>query len=107
MLTLLAAPSLWVSHTRAEGATKCEVNKNAFARVYNDQPYDRLHGYASANLSLTFADADGLDVMAYVKNLFNATAISGAFLNSDDTALTTNVFVTDPRLYGIRISKSL
>jgi len=44
--------------------------------------------------------------MAYVKNLFNTTAITGAFLNSDDTSLTTNVFVTDPRLFGIRISKS-
>ena len=79
---------------------------DSFARVFNDQPYDRLHGYASANLSLTFASGDGLDVMAYVKNLFNATAITGAFLNSDDTALTTNVFLTDPRLYGLRITKS-
>lgn len=79
---------------------------DSFARVFNDQPYDRLHGYASANVSLTFADADGLDVMAYVKNLFNATAITGAFLNSDDTALTTNVFLTDPRLYGLRVTKS-
>lgn len=80
---------------------------DSYARVFNDNPYDRLHGYASGNVSLSFADADGWDVMAYVKNLFNATAITGAFLNSDDTALTTNVFVTDPRLYGIRISKSL
>jgi len=29
-----------------------------------------------------------------------------AFLNSDDTALTTNVFTTDPRLFGIRITKN-
>ena len=79
---------------------------DSYARVFNDNPYDQLHGYASANVSVTFADADGWDVMAYVKNLFNATAITGAFLNSDDTALTTNVFVTDPRLYGVRISKS-
>jgi outer membrane receptor protein involved in Fe transport len=78
----------------------------SFARVFNDKPYDQLHGYANVNLSLTFADADGWDVMAYVKNLFDTTAITGAFLNSDDTALTTNVFVTDPRLFGIRISKS-
>jgi len=79
----------------------------SFARVFNDRPYDELHGYANVNLSLTFADSDGLDVMIYAKNLFNTTAITGAFLNSDDTALTTNVFVTDPRLYGIRITKSL
>ncbi|MBV8975807.1 MAG: TonB-dependent receptor [Alphaproteobacteria bacterium] len=78
----------------------------SFARVFNDQPYDRLHGYVSANTSLTFANADGLEVMFYVKNLFNVTAITGAFLNSDDTALTTNVFLTDPRLYGMRITKT-
>ena len=54
----------------------------------------------------TVTDADGWDIMLYVKNLLDTTAITGAFLNSDDTALTTNVFTTDPRLYGIRITKS-
>jgi iron complex outermembrane receptor protein len=38
--------------------------------------------------------------------VFDVTAITGAFLNTDDTGLTTNVFVTDPRLYGLRITKS-
>ena len=79
---------------------------DSFARVFNDEPYDQLRGYTNVNLSLTFADADGWEIMAFVKNLFDTTAITGAFLNSDDTALTTNVFVTDPRLFGIRISKS-
>ena len=79
---------------------------DSFARVFNDRPYDQLQGYSNVNLSLTFADADGWDFMFYVKNLFDTTAITGAFLNSDDTALTTNVFVTDPRLYGIRITKA-
>ncbi len=59
---------------------------NSFARVFNDTPYDQLHGYSNVNLSLTFADADGLEVMAYAKNLFDTTAITGAYLNSDDTA---------------------
>jgi outer membrane receptor protein involved in Fe transport len=79
---------------------------DSFARVFNDEPYDQIHGYTNVNLSLTFVDSDGWDVMAYVKNVFDTTAITGAFLNSDDTALTTNVFVTDPRLFGIRITKS-
>jgi outer membrane receptor protein involved in Fe transport len=79
----------------------------SFARVFNDKPYDQLHGYSNVNLSVTFADAGGLEVMLYAKNLFNTTAITGAFLNSDDTALTTNVFLTDPRLIGVRVSKSL
>jgi hypothetical protein len=43
--------------------------------------------------------------MAYVKNIFNRDSITGAFLNSDDTGLTTNVFLTEPRLYGLRVTK--
>jgi hypothetical protein len=43
--------------------------------------------------------------MAYVKNIFDETALTGAFLNSDDTGLTTNVFLTEPRLYGMRVTK--
>ena len=44
--------------------------------------------------------------MAYAKNLFDKTAITGAFLNSDNSALTTNIFVTDPRLFGLRVTKT-
>jgi hypothetical protein len=43
--------------------------------------------------------------MAYVKNIFDRDSITGAFLNSDDTGLTTNVFLTEPRLYGVRVTK--
>ncbi len=44
--------------------------------------------------------------MGYIKNVLNTTAITGAFLNSDDSALTTNIFVTDPRLFGVRVTKN-
>jgi iron complex outermembrane receptor protein len=81
-------------------------HSNSFARVFNDRPYDELHGYSNINLALIFTNQDGWQAMAYVKNLADNTAITGAFLNSDDTALTTNVFVTDPRLFGIRITKN-
>jgi hypothetical protein len=43
--------------------------------------------------------------MAYVKNVMDRDSITGAFLNSDDTGLTTNVFLTEPRLYGLRVTK--
>jgi outer membrane receptor protein involved in Fe transport len=79
---------------------------NSFARIFNDEPYDQLHGYTNVNLSLIFTNQDGWQAMAYMKNVFNTTAITGAFLNSDDTALTTNVFITDPRLFGIRVTKN-
>jgi iron complex outermembrane receptor protein len=78
----------------------------SWARVFNDRPYDKLRGYSNVNLALILNDANGWQVMGYVKNVFDTTAITGAFLNSDDTALTTNVFTTDPRLYGVRITKN-
>jgi iron complex outermembrane receptor protein len=79
---------------------------NSFARIFNDEPYDQLHGYTNLNLTLIFTNQDGWQAMAYVKNVLNTTAITGAFLNSDDTALTTNVFITDPRLFGVRVTKN-
>ncbi|HEV2561260.1 MAG TPA: TonB-dependent receptor [Rhizomicrobium sp.] len=78
----------------------------SFARVFNDRPYDKIRGYSSVNTALILTDASGWQVMGYVKNIFNATAITGDFLNSDDSGLTTNIFLTDPRLYGIRVTKN-
>jgi len=82
------------------------LQSGSWARIFNDDPYDRLHGYKNVNFTLIFTNQDGWQAMAYVKNVFNTTAITGAFLNSDDTSLTTNVFVTDPRLFGIRLTKN-
>jgi outer membrane receptor protein involved in Fe transport len=79
---------------------------NSWARVYNDNPYDVLHGWSNVNLTVDVLRNDGLQIEVYVKNIFDKTAITGAFLNSDDSALTTNVFTTDPRLIGFSITKS-
>ena len=78
----------------------------SWARVFNDDPYDRLRGYTNVNLTLIFTNQDGWQVMLYDKNVFNTTAITGDFLNSDDTGLTTNVFLTDPKLIGVRVTKN-
>ncbi len=78
----------------------------SWARIFNDQPYDRLRGYTNLNLTLIFTNQDGWQVMTYLKNVFNTTDITGDFLNSDDSGLTTNVFLTDPRLFGVRITKN-
>jgi iron complex outermembrane receptor protein len=78
----------------------------SWARIFNDNPYDRLRGYTNVNLTLIFTNQNGWQVMGYVKNIFNVTDITGDFLNSDDSGLTTNVFLTDPRLIGIRVTKN-
>ncbi|HEX6859972.1 MAG TPA: TonB-dependent receptor [Caulobacteraceae bacterium] len=78
----------------------------SWARVYNSDPYDKLHGWYNVNLSVWFEKPDqDLKIELYAKNLLDKTPITDAFLNSDDTALTTNVFVLDPRLIGLSIKK--
>jgi iron complex outermembrane receptor protein len=78
----------------------------SWARVFNSDPYDRIESFSTVNVAGIFANEEaGWKVMAYVKNVFDETAITGAFLNSDDTGLTTNVFLTEPRLYGLRVTK--
>jgi outer membrane receptor protein involved in Fe transport len=75
-------------------------------RIFNTEGYDKLKAYTNLNLSAIFVNEDaGWKVMAYVKNVMDRDSITGAFLNSDDTGLTTNVFLTEPRLYGIRVTK--
>jgi len=78
----------------------------SWARIFNDNPYDRLRGYTNVNLALIFTSQNGWQVMGYVKNIFDVTDITGTFLNSDDSGLTTNVFLTDPRLFGVRVTKN-
>jgi len=78
----------------------------SFARVFNDRPYDKIRGYSNVNLALILTSASGWQVMGYLKNIFDTTAITGTFLNSDDSGLTTNVFLTDPRLFGVRVTKN-
>jgi len=78
----------------------------SFARVFNDRPYDKIRGYSNVNLALILTSADGWQVLGYLKNIFDTTAITGTFLNSDDSGLTTNVFLTDPRLFGVRVTKN-
>ena len=79
---------------------------SSWARVFNDDPYDKLHGYKNVNLALILTNQNGWQAVGYLKNVFNTTAITGTFLNSDDSGLTTNIFLTDPRLFGIRVTKN-
>jgi outer membrane receptor protein involved in Fe transport len=76
-------------------------------RVFQDHEFSRLDEYFTMNLAAIFVNEErGWNVMAYIKNVTDETAITGAFLNSDDTGLTTNVFLTEPRLYGLRVTKA-
>ena len=78
----------------------------AWTRIFNMEGYDKLKAYSNINLAAIFTNEEaGWRVMAYVKNVLDRDSITGAFLFPDDVGLTTNVFLTEPRLYGVRITK--
>jgi len=86
--------------------TDLYYQSEAWTRIFNTPGYDKLKAYTNVNLAAIFSNEDlGWKIMAYVKNVFDRDSITGAFLNSDDTGLTTNVFLTEPRLYGLRVTK--
>ncbi len=99
----MALPGGWDATLRGDFYWQSQ----SFARVYNMGNYDKLRAWTNANLSLWFDNADwGVKAEVYVKNVFDETPITGAFLNSDDSGLTTNVFTLDPRLVGVSVTKS-
>jgi outer membrane receptor protein involved in Fe transport len=95
-------PSDWLLTLHSDAYYQSE----AWTRIFNTPGYDKLKAYTNVNLAAIFTNEDaGWRVMAYVKNVFDRTSITGAFLNSDDTGLTTNVFLTEPRLYGLKVTR--
>jgi len=98
----LPLPSSWFMTLH----TDLYYQSEAWTRVFNMPGYDKLKAYTNVNLAAIFTNEDaGWKVMAYVKNVMDRDSITGAFLNSDDTGLTTNVFLTEPRLFGLRVTK--
>ncbi|QNQ12085.1 TonB-dependent receptor [Sphingomonas alpina] len=78
---------------------------SSWARAYNSS-IDRLKAWDNTNLSLTLERPESnLAIQFYVKNVFNDAPITDAFINSDDSGLTTNVFTLDPRIIGFNVTK--
>ncbi|MGH6612588.1 TonB-dependent receptor domain-containing protein [Sphingomonas sp.] len=78
---------------------------SSWARAYNTA-IDRLKAWDNTNLSLTLERPESdLAIQFYVKNVFNDAPITDAFINSDDSGLTTNVFTLDPRIIGFNVTK--
>ncbi len=76
----------------------------SYGRIYNTE-FDRLRAWDNVNAAVTFARPEsGLTFQLYVKNLLDSAPITGFFVNSDDTGLTTNVFTPDPRIIGFNAS---
>jgi outer membrane receptor protein involved in Fe transport len=79
---------------------------NTYSRIYNSLP-DKVRGYENLNLTLQLNNPDlGWQIEGFVKNATDETSITDVYLTDDSSGLFRNIFVTEPRLYGIAVSKS-
>jgi outer membrane receptor protein involved in Fe transport len=76
-----------------------------FARIYNSEA-DRIKAWDNVNLTLTVNNDDlGVEVAGFVKNATNEKAITDFYLTDDSSGLYRNAFYTEPRTYGVSVTK--
>jgi len=79
---------------------------DSVSRVWNTQR-DQLDSWSNVNLSILFDNAEsGWGVEVFAKNLTDEEVITGNYLTDDSSGLFTNVFLTEPALYGVTVKKS-
>ena len=77
-----------------------------FSRIYNSA-HDHMDAYSIVNLSLVVENQTaGWLLQAYVKNLGDDDSVQASYVTDDSSGLFTNIQITDPRLYGVSITKS-
>ncbi|ODT60666.1 MAG: hypothetical protein ABS77_09535 [Phenylobacterium sp. SCN 69-14] len=90
----------WNASVRADYYRQDET----FARVYNTEA-DRLKAWENVNLSVQVENRTmGLTVEGFIKNATNEKALTDFFLS--DSVLFRNGFFTEPRTYGLAVTKT-
>ena len=57
-------------------------------------------------LNLSDNDVNGLEFEIFGKNVTDEEVITGRYLTDDSSGLYSNIFLSEPRLYGVRVRKS-
>ncbi len=74
-----------------------------FARIYN-RPIDEIDAYGNLNLQMTLYGPDrDWYLRGFVQNLANSDQITGHYFTDPSAGNFTNVFVLEPRLYGVEV----
>ncbi len=79
---------------------------DSFSRVYNSIA-DQLDSWDNVNVTFSlFNDDNGVRIEAFGKNIADKEVITGTYVTDDSSGLFTNIFLTEPRTYGVSITKS-
>jgi len=79
---------------------------DSFSRVWNTGR-DKLSSWDNLNVTVSlFNDENGIRIDLFGKNITDEQVITGAYLTDDSSGLFTNIFLTEPRTYGISLTKN-
>jgi outer membrane receptor protein involved in Fe transport len=77
----------------------------SYTRIYNRE-FDELPSFDNVNVNVRLVNDDlGLTLEGYVRNATDEEAITDAYLTDDSSGLFRNIFLTEPRTYGVAVSK--
>jgi outer membrane receptor protein involved in Fe transport len=78
-------------------------NDKSWGTIYND-PADRMKAYDVMNAQIQLNAPDNFwYARAWVQNIQNKTNVTGMYVTDPSSALFTNLFVGDPRTYGLTV----
>lgn len=79
---------------------------DSFSRLWNTGG-DKLDSWTNLNLALQFYnDENGLEFEIFGKNVTDEEVITGRYLTDDSSGLFSNIFLSEPSLYGVSVRKS-
>jgi outer membrane receptor protein involved in Fe transport len=92
----------WEAVARGDYYTQSDT----FARIYNSDA-DKIDSWKNVNLTFTVSNRElGWSIDAYVKNATDEEAITDFYLTDDSSGLFRNAFFSEPRTYGVAVTKS-
>ena len=79
---------------------------DSYSRIWNTGR-DELDSWSNLNIAIQLNNAEsGWGIEAFAKNITDEEVITGTYLTDDSSGLYSNVFLTEPALYGITVRKS-
>ncbi|KJS38406.1 MAG: TonB-dependent receptor [Hyphomonas sp. BRH_c22] len=79
---------------------------DSYSRIFNTA-HDELDSWSNVNLAIILNNSEnGWAVEAFAKNLTDEEVITGSYIGDDSQGIFTNIFLTEPALYGVTVRKS-
>lgn len=79
---------------------------DSYSRIWNTGR-DELDSWSNLNIAIQLNNTEsGWGLEAFAKNITDEEVITGTYLTDDSSGLYSNVFLTEPALYGITVRKS-